>query len=356
VTPDPDAFAALLCDWCLEVAPGDRVLVDSTTLAEELAVALHRAILERDAWPLIRLTPPSLAADFYRFGSERHFDQPQPTERALLEGVDSTLRIDAPANVNELTLVDPSLVARVASARRPLQELRLSRRWCGTLLPTPALAQQAGADSREFAAFVDRALFLDRPEAIAAWRALSARQQQLIDRLAQARRISIEADGTDLALDVHDRTWINSDGRRNMPSGEVFTGPHERSANGTIRFTVPTGPPGVSVSGVELEFRDGEVISARAQQGQAYLEAALRTDEGARFLGEIGIGTNAGIDRPSGHLLLDEKMAGTVHLALGRSYPETGGQNSSALHWDLLCDLRDGGVLRADGEPVAIDG
>jgi aminopeptidase len=141
-----------------------------------------------------------------------------------------------------------------------------------------------------------------------------------------------------------------------MPSGEVFTGPHEDSANGTIRFTVPTGPRGVSVTGVELEFRDGEVVRARAQQGDAYLQAALATDGGARFLGELGIGTNTGIDRPTGHILLDEKMAGTVHLALGRSYPETGGRNESALHWDLICDLRQGGRLSADGEVVVQDG
>jgi len=137
-----------------------------------------------------------------------------------------------------------------------------------------------------------------------------------------------------------------------MPSGEVFTGPLEHSANGTIRFTVPTGPRGVTVTGVELAFRDGEVVDARAQRGQGYLEAALATDAGARFLGEIGIGTNIGIDRPTGHILLDEKMAGTVHLAIGRSYPETGGTNVSALHWDLICDLRDGGRISADGETV----
>jgi aminopeptidase len=356
VRPDPDAFAALLCDWCLQVAPGDRVMVESTTLADELAIALHRAILERGAWPFIRLAPASLAADFYRFGSEHHFGEPPPTEFALFEALDSVLRIDAPANVNELSLVDPTRIARAAAARRPLQERRLSRRWCGTLLPTAALAQQAGMGEREFAEYVTRALFLDRPDPIAAWRELSAHQETLVGRLSRARQIRIEADGTDLTLDVGQRTWINSDGRRNMPSGEVFTGPHERSANGTIRFTVPTGPRGVIVRGVELEFRNGEVVAARAQEGQAYLDAALRTDEGARFLGEIGIGTNAGIDRPSGHMLLDEKMAGTVHLALGRSYPETGGQNSSALHWDLLCDLRDGGRLSADGEPIAVDG
>src|SRR5262249_49778016 len=155
---------------------------------------------------------------------------------------------------------------------------------------------------------------------IAAWRELSVSQGALIERLSPAQRIRIEADGTDLTLDVRGRTWINSDGKRNLPSGEVFTGPHERSANGTIRFTVPTGPRGVTVTGVQLAFRDGEVVRSSAERGDDYLTAALATDAGARLLGEIGIGTNVGIDRATGHILVDEKMAGTVHLALGRSY------------------------------------
>jgi aminopeptidase len=139
-----------------------------------------------------------------------------------------------------------------------------------------------------------------------------------------------------------------------MPSGEVFTGPLEDSATGTIRFTIPSSPRGVLVEGVTLTFAGGRVTSAKAERGQAYLDAALATDAGARFLGEIGIGTNVGIDRPTGSILLDEKMAGTVHLALGRSYPETGGRNASALHWDLICDLRAGGRLTADGEPLSL--
>jgi aminopeptidase len=155
---------------------------------------------------------------------------------------------------------------------------------------------------------------------------------------------------------VRKRTWVNSDGRRNMPSGEVFTGPHEASANGRVRFTVRSSPAGVEVDGVELELRDGEVVAARAAIGDEYLQRALATDEGARRLGEIGIGTNYGIARPTGAILFDEKIGGTVHVALGRSYPETGGKNSSALHWDLIVDLRAGGRLSADGEVVQEDG
>jgi aminopeptidase len=208
----------------------------------------------------------------------------------------------------------------------------------------------------DFEAFVERALFLDQPDPVRSWGELRAFQDGLIARLKGARQLRVEAAGTDVVLDVKGRTWVNSDGKRNMPSGEVFTGPHEASANGRIRFGVPSSPAGVDVAGVELEFRDGLVVGAAAERGNDYLQRALATDEGARRLGEIGIGTNFGIDRAIGATLFDEKIGGTVHLALGRSYPETGGRNESALHWDLICDLRAGGRLSADGETIMQDG
>jgi len=348
--PDPDAFAGLICDWCLEVAPGQQVIVSGTTLAEAPVRALHRAILRRDAWPLLRLTPPGVGEDFARCARDVHLDGFAPLELIEMQRTDALVGIDAPANTRALAGADPSRVSRAARARTPVQDARLSRRWCWTLWPTQALAQQAGMSLDEYASFVMRALFLDQEDPVAGWRALSARQASLVQRLADAHEVRIEAEGTDLTLSVKGRTWINSDGRRNMPSGEVFTGPHERSANGTIRFDIPSSPRGVEVADIEVEFRDGEVVRAGAQRGDGYLQAALATDAGARYLGELGIGTNLGIDRPTGSILFDEKMAGTVHLALGRSYPETGGQNVSALHWDMICDLRRGGRLTADGE------
>jgi aminopeptidase len=230
----------------------------------------------------------------------------------------------------------------------------MRRRWCSTLWPTPAGAQRAGMGTAEFAQFVRRATFLDRDDPAAAWGELHELQARLIERLSSARELRIEADGTDLRLGVAGRTWINSDGRRNMPSGEVFTGPLEDSAEGRIRFTIPSSPRGVDVAGIELELRAGRVVDARAERGHEYLLATLDTDPGARALGEIGIGTNTGIDRPTGAILFDEKIGGTVHLALGRSYPETGGTNESAVHWDMICDLRVGGRLTADGEVVEL--
>jgi aminopeptidase len=350
--PDPDAFAALICDWCLEVGPGQQVLIGASTLAEDPVRALHRAVLQRGAWPLLRLTPPGVGEEFYRSAGDLQLDGFAPLELLEVQQIDALINIDAPANTRALASVDPARVTRAVRARKAVQEARLSRRWCGSLWPTQALAQQAGMSLDEYAAFVAGALFLDQPDPLAAWQALSARQATLVERLSTAADIRIEAEGTDLTLSVEGRTWINSDGRRNMPSGEVFTGPHERSANGTIRFAIPSSPRGVEVADIELRFRDGEVVAACAGRGNDYLQAALATDAGARYLGELGIGTNAGIDRPTGSILFDEKMAQTVHLAIGRSYPETGGQNESALHWDMICDLRTGGRLSADGETL----
>jgi aminopeptidase len=351
-----DAFARLLVDYCLEVQPGQQVLVNSTTLAEPLLLALQREILAREAWPLLRVELPGQSEGFWAAARDAHLDGYAAVELAEAAGVDASLRIQASANGNALAGVDPARIARAARGRAPLRQELLRHRWAITLWPTAAAAQQASMGTADFAAFVERALFLDRDDPIAAWGELRAFQAALIERLAGARTIRIEADGTDLTLSVAGRTWINSDGKRNMPSGEVFTGPHEDSAEGVIRFTIPSSPRGSTVEDVRLELRAGQVVAAHAARGDDYLQATLGTDAGARFLGELGIGTNFGIDRPIGAILFDEKIGGTIHLALGRSYPETGGVNESVVHWDLICDLRAGGRLSADGVTLLADG
>jgi aminopeptidase len=351
-----EAFARLLCGYCLGAQPGQQVVVRSTTLAAPLLLAVQRELLGRGAWPLLRVELPGQSEGWWAAAGDEQLDAFAPSELAEAEQTDASLTILAPENTTALAGVDPARMARAARARAPVREASLRRRWCGTLWPTPASAQQAGMGTAEFATFVRRATFLDRDDPAAAWGELSERQARLIERLAGASELRIEAEGTDLTLRVDSRTWVNSDGKRNMPSGEVFTGPHEDSAEGRIRYTIPSSPRGVEVAGIELEFRAGKVVDARAERGEAYLLATLETDPGARRLGEIGIGTNAGIDRPIGAILFDEKIGGTVHLALGRSYPETGGVNESAVHWDMICDLRQGGRLSADGEVIALPG
>jgi aminopeptidase len=356
MAPDPARFAALLSDYCLEVQPGQQVAVRSTTLAEPLLLALQEALLEREAWPLIRPELPGADEVFWQHARDAHLDGFPAADLAEAQSIDARIAIQAPANTRALAHVDAGRMARAARARAPVREAAMAARWCVTLWPTAAGAQQAGMGTTEFAAFVRRALFLDRADAVAARSELRHFQERLIERLKDARELRIEAEGTDLRLDVSKRTWINSDGKRNMPSGEVFTGPHETSAEGRIRFTIPSSPRGVEVADIELEFREGRVVDASAGRGEEYLTATLATDDGAARLGEIGIGTNFGIDRPVGAILFDEKIGGTVHLAVGRSYPETGGTNESAVHWDMICDLRRGGTLYADGEPIQRDG
>ncbi|HEY7619357.1 MAG TPA: aminopeptidase [Solirubrobacteraceae bacterium] len=353
---DPGRFADLLAGYCLDVRPREAVLVRSTALAAPLLLELQRAILQRDAWPLLRVELAGQTRSFYEHARDVHLDDYPDLMLTEARKVDALLGIQAPADTRELAGVDPERITRYARARRPIREATMKKRWCGTLWPTEALAAQAGMTLDDYAAFVRGALFLNQPDPVAAWGGLRAFQDRLIARLSNARELRLEAEGTDLTLGVAGRTWVNSDGRRNMPSGEVFTGPLERSANGRVRFTVRSAPAGVDVDGVELELRDGEVVAARAEVGDEYLQRALATDDGARYLGEVGIGTNFGIARPTGTILFDEKIGGTVHLALGRSYPETGGKNTSALHWDLICDLRAGGRLSADGEVVQQDG
>jgi aminopeptidase len=353
---DPAAFARLLCGYCLEAQPGQQVVVRSTTLAAPLLLAVQRELLEREAWPLLRAELPGAAEEWWGAARDAHLDGFAPAELAEVEATHASLTIQAPENATALAGVDPARMARAARARAPLREAALRRRWCGTLWPTPAGAQRAGMGTAEFAGFVRRATFLDRDDPAAAWGELGELQARLIERLSAASELRIEAEGTDLRLSVAGRTWVNSDGRRNMPSGEVFTGPVEDSAEGRIRFGISSSPRGVEVAGIELELREGRVVDARAERGHEYLLATLDTDPGARRLGEVGIGTNTGIDRPVGAILFDEKIGGTVHFALGRSYPETGGVNESAVHWDMICDLRAGGRLSADGHVIQQDG
>lgn len=204
----------------------------------------------------------------------------------------------------------------------------------------------------EYEDFVFKAMLLDQPDPAAAWRAFSSEQQQKADRLNQAMEIRIAAEDTDLTLRVEGRRWINSDGRRNFPSGEIFTSPVEESANGVIHFSFPAVRGGREVEDVTLHFTDGKVIKAEATHGADYLHEMLNLDEGARFLGEVAIGNNYSIQRYTKNVLFDEKIGGTCHLALGDSYPETGGRNRSSLHWDMVCDLRGEGEIYADGERI----
>ncbi len=348
-------FAALLAEYCLDLQPGQTVLIEAEPAALPLLEALQEVVLQCGAYPIFQLFPAAASRPFFLYG-EAWLNQPPQPQMQLMEHVDASLRIESAQNPLELSDIPPARIAQYRTGWRPYLQTRARKRWCLTLYPTAGYAQQAGMSTAGFRAFVEQALYLDRPDPVAAWRELSAFQASLIDRLQKVGEIRIQADGTDLRLSVQGRSWINSDGKRNMPSGEVFTGPLEASAEGEVRFNLPTVVSGRRVEGVYLRFQQGRVVEASAEAGEEYLLRMLGADPGARYLGELGIGTNFGINRPTGIILYDEKIGGTLHLALGQSYPETGGTNTSSIHWDLILDLRQGGRLLADGEVLQENG
>jgi aminopeptidase len=272
------------------------------------------------------------------------------------ETADARIRIAAESDTRAMARIDPTRQALVDRARDPIRRAAGRKRWVLTQYPTAAYAADAGMDLAEYESYVASAMFLDGPDPVAAWQELGRRQAGLVAFMSGVETVRIEAEGTDLTLSVAGRTWINSDGRRNMPSGEIFSGPVEDSAQGRLRCGFPVCRGGRELAGIELEFADGRVVAARADEGEDYLRSMLDLDSGARLLGEIGLGLNPGINRFTGSILYDEKIGGTVHLALGRSYPETGGVNESALHWDLIIDTRKGGRITADGQVVMEDG
>ncbi len=349
-------WAELLAVYCLDVRPGETIAIGSTIEAAPLVEAAAKSVIERGGHPLVRIELPGVTEYFLQRANEEQLTHISASSLTEAEEVDGRIRIAADEDTTALRGVDPRRQAAFERSRDRLRRLARQKRWVLTQYPTAGYARAAGMGLAEYEAFVVRALFLDRTDPAEAWRELGRRQAGLVEFMTGVRSIRIEGEGTDLQLSVEGRTWINSDGRRNMPSGEIFTGPIEDSANGRIRCGFPVCRDGRQLSGIELEFRDGEVVSAHAEDGEDYLRAMLNVDAGARRLGELGLGLNYGIDRFTGSILFDEKIGGTVHLAVGQSYPETGGINNSALHWDFIVDTRQNARITADGRVVMEEG
>jgi aminopeptidase len=349
-------WAELLVDYCLQVKPGETIVIGSELEARALVEACYRTVVLRGGHPLVRLELPGLAEFFARNGSDAQLSYTSPAALYEAQTADGRIRIAAETDTRSMRDVDPARQAMIDRARDPIRRAAGQKRWVLTQYPTAAYAADAKMALPEYERYVVSAMFLDRDDPVVAWKALGRKQAGLVEFMSNVKSVRIEADGTDLTLAVGGRTWINSDGKRNMPSGEIFTGPHEDSANGRLRCSFPVCRGGHEVAGIALEFDQGRVVAAQAEAGEDYLRSMLDLDPGARRLGELGLGLNDGINRFTGSILYDEKIGGTVHLALGQSYPETGGTNQSALHWDLIVDLRTRGRITADGRIVMENG
>jgi len=349
-------LASVLVNYSVAVRKDQLVRIAGPPVAQPLIAEIYRCVLEAGAQPFVRMAPQELTEILIKYGQPHQLSFVNPLTLYEYERIDCSISMWAEENTRAMTRSDPEKVRLNEAARRPLLEVFFKRaaegklRWVGTQFPTQACAQDAEMSLAEYEDFVFAAGFIDRPDPVAEWKAVSHRQQRLVDFLNGKREYRVvAANGTDVRMGIEGRRWLNCDGHENFPDGEVFTGPILDSVEGTIHFSFPAVHRGREVTDVRLTFRNGKVVDARAGKGQEFLIKMLDMDDGSRMLGECAIGTNYGITQYTRNTLFDEKIGGTVHFALGAGYPETGNTNQSGLHWDMVVDLRGGGYLEVDG-------
>jgi aminopeptidase len=355
-------LAEILVHYSAAVQPGDWVRILGDVVALPLVTEVARLVTRAGGNPTVHLTAEELDEAFLSEASQAQLEWIAPTDPIVNDQMDVSIRIAAASNTRALTGIDPAKQRLQQNARRDMRLRYMQRaaegklRWVLTQYPCAAYAQDADMSLRDYEDFVYAATFADQPDPVAAWRGIHDSQQHLVDWLKGKRDVRVRGPNIDMTLSIDGRTFINSDGRRNMPSGEIFTGPVESSVNGWVRFTYPAIRGGVEVEGVEFTFKDGKVVSASARKNEAYLLSQLDSDPGARYLGEFAVGTNYGIQRFTRSILYDEKIGGTLHMALGAGYPETGSKNQSSIHWDFICDMRQDSEIYVDDELLYKDG
>jgi aminopeptidase len=360
--PRIEKLADVIIDFSLGISEGDFFVINSPPIAAPLVEALYIRAIRKGAHPVTMVSLPNLAESYLKHATDAQLGWVSPVQQLIIEQADATFSILADTNTKSLTNVDPARQMIRQRAMTDLTKTYMERaasgalRWSLTLYPTEAYAQDADMSLAEYEEFVFGAGLLDEPDPVAAWKKQGTEQQRLIDWLQGKDEVHIVGPETDLTLSIRGRTFINAEGTRNFPDGEIFTGPIEDSINGQIRFTYPANLGGREIEDIRLTFEHGLVTKATASRGQDYLDRLLDTDAGARRVGEFAFGTNYGIQRFTKNILFDEKIGGTVHMALGRAYPETGGTNESAIHTDIVCDLRTGGEITVDGQLFQQDG
>ncbi len=360
--PRLSGLASVLVNYSLRLGKGDLFLISAEPLTGPLVREVYREALRAGAHPHVKMQLSGLDEVFFKEASEDQLGYVSEVARFEVEKVDATLYIYGSENKRARASVPPERLSVFESSRRDLSRRILERaekgevRWCVTQYPTGADAQDAEMSVEDYEDFLFRASFLTEADPIARWKALSSDQERIVTRLQQYDEMRIVAPDTDIRFRVGGRKWVSCDGQCNLPDGEIFTSPVENSVEGTIRFTFPAIYRKREATDVRLRFESGRVVDATASKGRDYLASMLDMDEGARRVGEFAFGTNPSIDRYTRNGLLDEKIAGTIHMALGASLPEAGGKNVSALHWDMICDLRQEGEVYGDGKQIYKEG
>lgn len=351
-------MAEVIINYSCAVQPGERVLIRSLSpAAEPLVAALYLEALKAggQAFTYVHISNEDVLAIEASDDADL-LAVPNPMLQLMYETCEVIIRIGAVENTRAVAGYPVELQkARNAafSADIAIQMRREgdgSLRRCSTQFPTEAYAQAAGMSLLQYEDFLYSACKVHLDDPVAAWLEVEAFQARLVEYLRGKKHLAVRGKNIDLEMSIEGRTFLNASGKRNFPDGEIFTGPVEDSVNGWVNFTYPALYRGNEVIGARLEFEKGWVTKATADKGEEFLNATLDTDEGARRLGEFAIGTNTDIQQFTGTILFDEKIGGTVHMAVGQGYPESGSVNTSSVHWDMICDMRDGGEIIVDGE------
>ena len=359
--PRVTKFANILVQHSARVVPGDRILLEGTTAAEPLLRELYIQILEKGGHPHLMMTLPGLMPfsqeeTYLTYAKDTQLDFVPTFYKLAYEQFEGRIRIHSATNTHGTSNIDPSKIQRYHKAISSITEAQFRRgaegsfKWVTTLYPTDGYAQDANMSLKEYEDFVFGAVHANETDPIAFWKTVESKQQSAVDFMKGKSQVILRGPNVDLTLSVKGRTFMNSFGTFNMPDGEVYTGPVEDSVNGWVKFTYPANYGGTSVEGAELTFSNGRVTTAKADKNQDFLLKTLDADDGSHYLGEFAIGTNFDIQQFTGNILFDEKIGGSFHMALGAGYPETGSKNKSAIHWDMICDMRKDSEILVDGE------
>jgi len=357
--PRLENLAKILVNYSTKVKKNDKVMIRGMPLlpvAAPLVIEIYREVLKAGGFPHLRMNFEDQLYIFLSEAADYQLIQPDLVTKMVIEEFDVDIRIGSSSNTRLMTSIKPEKWQLLDRAYKDLTEIWFKRtasedlRWVSSRYPTHAYAQDAEMSLIEFTDFIFSTTHADSDNPIEYWEKVGEKQQKYVDWLAGKEKVKIIGEGIELDMSIKDRKFINCCGLRNMPDGEIFTGPVEDSVNGVVKFSYPCIWSGVEVDGVELTFEKGKVIKARANKNEDFLLGTLKTDDGASYVGELGIGTNYQIDRFTRNMLFDEKMGGTIHLALGAGYPNSGSKNKSVIHWDLLTDMRNGGKILVDDE------
>ena len=351
--------AKLCVNYCVEVQKGQSVLIQGSAETIPLINEIYREVLRAGGHPTTNIMVPGQEYIFYKEAQDFQLDYSNPFDLYYIKNFDVAIRIRGLTNTRELSNIDPEKIQRAQIAQMEFWKTFFERQGTGELkwivmpYPTIGMAQEASMSLEEFADLIEKTCLLDKDDPIAEWQAVSRKQQKFCDFLEKVDEIHIigKGTGTDITLSVKGRKWENCDGKKNLPDGEVFTGPVEDSINGTITFSFPGIYQSREIEDIILTFEKGKVVEAKAKKGQELLEKILKIP-GARRIGELAFATNYNMERFVKNMLFDEKIGGTIHMALGNGWPETGSKNRSAIHWDCLCDMREEGQIFADGKLI----